>query len=229
MENKLVKEIPIFQNYYSRECEIRKDVNEEKRSIRGVLTTEQPAVVFDWYKWRAIREIMLIDGMEVPEKMPLLDAHSRWAVSDIKGSVTNISRVKDAKLGKIYEADNVFSTTAEKEFTLAKEGHLTSTSIGYEIFPKESVEIEFGEQKEVNGVLYKNDYSDKLPLVIRLKSRIFENSLVPIGADKAAKFRSMFSGQEESAEDKELERQQLADIQRKHNQRLRELELLKRK
>lgn len=234
IQNKLMNANPSFENIYSRECEIRKVSDENERSIRGVLATELPAIVFDWYKWRAIREVLLIDGMDVPEKMPLLDAHSRWEVSNIKGSVTNATKVNDSKLGTIYEADNIFSSTAEKEFTLAKEGHLTSTSIGYFIYPEKTVEIEYGQEKSVNGKTYKNDYKDKLPLVIRLKSTVFENSLVPIGADKAAKFRSMFIESEENRNDEtnneiEEEKNKQAEIQRKHNERLRHLELLKRK
>jgi hypothetical protein len=111
-DNELKKPNPVFKNYYSRSCEIRKDANDEERSIRGVLATELPAVVFDWYKWRAIREVLLIDGMEVPSKIPLLDAHSRWEVSNIKGSVKNFIKVDDQELGRIYEADNIFSKIA---------------------------------------------------------------------------------------------------------------------
>lgn len=194
-ELKLKANQPQFENCYSREIpSIRaKNIDENNRTIRGVLATELPAVVFDWSRWNVIREIILIDGVEVPKKMPLLDAHSRFQTANIKGSTVNPEKMEDPKLGRIIEADNVFSATAENEWTLAKEGHLDSTSIGYEIFPDQSIEVNYGTETVIKGVAYKNDYSDKLPLVIRLRSRIFENSLVPIGADKAAKFRSVYN------------------------------------
>jgi HK97 family phage major capsid protein len=199
--NKLKKKNPIYKYYYSREAPIQ-SLNEETRTVTGVLTTELPAIVMDWYNWRMIREILLIDGIEVPERIPLLDTHSRFTVSDIKGSVINARIEVDKVLGKIIVADFVFSSTAEKEFQLVKEGHLSATSIGYRVFKDESVEIKPGQKKEVNGKIYENNYPDELPLVIRLRSKVFEDSLVPIGADELAKFREMIDlDVEENEED----------------------------
>lgn len=191
MERKLKKPTELFRNIYSREAPIQ-SLDMEKRIVKGVLATELPVVVADWFNWRMIREIVLIDGLEIPERMPLLDSHSRFEVADIKGSVVNPEKTNDPNLGRIALVDYEFSSTAEREFTLVIERHLTSTSFGYEVYPDQSVELKYGEQREVAGKLYKNDYPDKLPLVIRLKARAFEGSLVPIGADQAAKFRSMF-------------------------------------
>lgn len=194
MDNKLKKEAEQFKDYFSREIVIRKpDVKEDSRAIRGVIATELPVIVMDWYRWEPVREVLLVDGGNIPDKVPLLDAHSRFEISNIKGSCTNFDYEADKELGMILVGDNVFSSTAEKEFTLAKEGHLDSTSIGYRVYDSESVRVDFGKEIVIEDRTFRNDYADKLPLIIRKKWDLLENSLVPIGADKAAKFRSMFS------------------------------------
>jgi len=197
---KLRKDAAQFENIYSREVVLRApSVKEESRSIRGVVATELPVVVMDWARWEPIREALIVDGGNIPDKVPLLDTHSRFEVSNIKGSVTNFDFEADEKLGMILTGDNVFSKTAESEFTLAKEGHLDSTSIGYRVYESESVTLAPGMSVEIDGRKFTNDYADKLPLVIRKKWDLLENSLVPIGADKAAKFRSMFTSDVKSA------------------------------
>lgn len=199
MDNYLKKDAAQFKDILSREVVLRTpSINEEDRAIRGIIATEQPVIVMDWYRWEPVREVLMMDGANIPDKVPLLDTHSRFEVSNIKGSTTRFDYENDSVLGLIITGDNIFSKTAETEYTLAKEGHLDSTSIGYRVYDSESVSIPYGQQMEINGRVFKNDYPDKLPLVIRKKWDLLENSLVPIGADKAAKFRSMFAGEPKS-------------------------------
>jgi hypothetical protein len=73
--------------------------------------------------------------------------------------------------------------------------------------------------------VYRNDYEDGLPLVIRLKSKVVENSLVPIGADKAAKFRSLFTDETETETKEEHENNQ-KQIDAEIDQMQMEMELL---
>lgn len=201
MDNQLIKEAEQFKDICSREIVLRKpSVNDDSRSIRGVIATELPVIVMDWYKWEPVREVLVIDGGNIPDKIPLLDTHSRFEINNIKGSVTNFDYEADDTLGMILTGDNIFSKTAEKEFTLAKEGHLDSTSIGYRVYLDQTVQVPAGSEIEIDGRVFKNDYADKLPLYIRKKWDLLENSLVPIGADKAAKFRSMFTSDVISSE-----------------------------
>lgn len=200
-ELKLRKDAEQFKNILSRSVVLRKPATDDNtRAIRGVIATELPVIVMDWYRWEPIREVLVVDGANVPDKVPLLDAHSRFEVNNIKGSTSNFDYETDDELGIILTGDNIFSTTAEKEFTLAKEGHLDSTSIGYRVYEKESVILKPNTETEIDGRKFRNDYGDGLDLVIRKKWDLLENSLVPIGADKAAKFRSMFSDNNETIE-----------------------------
>lgn len=203
-ELKLRKDAEQFKDIFSRSVVLRKPATDDNtRAIRGVIATELPVIVMDWYRWEPIREVLVVDGANVPDKVPLLDAHSRFEVNNIKGSTTNFDYETDDELGIILTGDNIFSTTAEKEFTLAKEGHLDSTSIGYRVYEKESVILKPNTETEIDGRKFRNDYGDGLDLVIRKKWDLLENSLVPIGADKAAKFRSMFSKEVIASETKQ--------------------------
>ena len=163
----------------------------ENRSIRTVASTENPAIVFDWSTLKPIREILLMSGVEIPvtKKVPLLNCHSRFDTSCVKGSFQNI-RVENNEL----VGDSIFSKkeSAEEEWIDARDGHLDSVSIGYRVYKNKTTIINPGETKEVNGKVYSNDYQDDMDLVIREKWKVDELSLVPIGADDMAKFREMY-------------------------------------
>lgn len=163
-------------------------MNEEERSIEGVLSTETPVVVFDWARFEPVLEVLLMDGVELPERVPLLDSHSRYSTADIIGTTRNFRREVDMEGNPIIVATNYFSSVEENAFVKAKEGHLTDTSIGYMIDPEHTVKVKRGDSKIVNGRMWKNDYD--MDMVIRKKWKLFENSLVPIGADQRAKLRS---------------------------------------
>lgn len=177
-----------FAGMCSRAAVVRfESINEEDRSIETVMTTEAPAIVIDWDRWEVVREVLIMKGIEIPEtkKVPLLDSHSRFSVTQLKGSVVNI-RIEGTEL----IGDTVFSKTAEDEWIKVKEGHLDSNSVGYQTYPEHSVLVAPGEKTTIDGVTYKNDYADKLPFLIRKKSTLKEDSLVIIGADSAAKYRA---------------------------------------
>lgn len=166
-------------------------IDEGTRSIRVVLATEEPAVVMHYNKGRfeLIREVLMVPGMKVPEngQLPLIDNHDRFdnVAETLKGSVREITVENNELTGRAY-----FSSLSEKEWLLAKEGHLTDVSIGYEPDDETSVVVTPGAEQIIGGRAYKNDYPDNLPLYIRQNTYIKELSLVVIGADKKAKFRS---------------------------------------
>ena len=192
-----------FDNHFSRESVSlqRESVNEETRSIEGVVATELPALVVDWSRWELINEVLLMDGAELPEskQVVMLDTHSRYYLSDIKGSTRELKIVNDEKLGPVLMGRSFFAHNAVDEFQLAKDGHLTDTSIGYKVYNEFTEKLRPGEKKSINGRVFENT-DPKMDLWIRTKWTLLENSLVPIGADKAAKFREMFgtSQQEEN-------------------------------
>jgi len=178
-----------FKNYYSRESQIRAEsVNDEERSIEGVLSTEEPVMVFDWYRFEPILEVLRMDGVELPKQLPLLNAHSRESIHNIVGSTRELRMSTDENGKPIIIAKNFISEAEQDIFTKAKEGHITDTSIGYVISEKDSEYVEKGETKTINGREYKNE--SKSRMVLRTKWTLKENSLVPIGADKMAKLRA---------------------------------------
>jgi hypothetical protein len=214
----------VYSNYYSREAKFEsKTVNEDERSIEGVLSTEDPVMVWDWERWEPVREILLMSGVTLPSRLPLLNAHSRFSTSDVIGSTRDIELTKDSKGNPILVAKNFFSSTEDKVFTKAKEGHITDTSIGYVIDPEKSVYLKKGESKEIKGRVYKND--DDLTLVIRKKWELFENSLVPIGADQRAKLRSELKPMEEEDNKEEREMELEEKRQREYNYKKRKLKI----
>lgn len=162
-------------------------IDKERRSIRTVIATENPALVMDWGRWEVIREVLLMDGVELPSnnQVPLLDNHSRFETSDIKGSARELKVDGSELIGRAF-----FASAARDEWSLAEEGHLTDVSAGYRTFPEYTTAIAPGETAVVNGRTFRNDFADGLTLVIRSKWQLKEVSLTPIGADEAAKFRS---------------------------------------
>lgn len=168
-------------------------IDEENRTVRTVLATETPALVWDWERG-IIREILLIenDSVNIPEsrQVVLLESHNRYGTGSVRGSMQNL-RIENNEL----VADTVFSSLAEDEFTKVREGHLTDVSVGYQTFADKSLVIASGETGIVNGRSFVNNYADKYPFVIRTNWTPKEGSLVAIGADEQAKFRSAFQNQ----------------------------------
>ena len=76
-------------------------------------------MVMDWEQWRVIREILPMKYCDMPDndKAPLLDAHNRYSIEDVKG---------DAKKWKSEDEKLVcksFISEAEPEIrTKVKEG-----------------------------------------------------------------------------------------------------------
>ncbi len=201
-----------FRHIYSRSepLSLRAKPDNNEFVFRNILATENPAIVWDWYNWEPIREILIMKGAVLPESRQLifLNNHSRYDISDILGSTRGIEITAD----NVMEGDTHISSVAERERTLAKEGHLTDTSIGYKTFSDQTVQLAPGEKTMIEGREYCNNYPDGLPLVIRLSWQPFENSGTPIGADQAAKFRSMFGNQSSQKPEEQIE-----EIARTHN------------
>lgn len=200
-----MKKIPeIYKDMFSREARLL-SVDDEQRSIDGILTTEAPAIVWDWYRFEPIQEILLMSGAQLPERVVLLNAHSRESGNDVVGTTKDYQNT-EVDGYKAITAKNYFSSTEEKLYTKAKEGHLRDTSIGYVTSRTDSIQIKPGKSANVEGKEIRNDHPD-MDLFIRTKWWLKENSLVPIGADQRAKLRAEMSVEEiEHEEHKEEEK-----------------------
>ena len=178
-----------FRGWVSREAILGAQTKKknEDGSYPAVITTEQPATVVDWERWEIVREVLLMNGCIMPanKQLPLLDSHSRFATSSIKGSIRNLRIEGTDLVGDVH-----FWSKAEDEISKVEEGHLTDLSAGYKTYEEQTVEIKPGKEELVNGTVFKNDFGDNKKLLIRTRWEVKEGSLVAIGADNAAKFRS---------------------------------------
>lgn len=154
-------------------------LNEETRSIEVVCATENIVRVFDYERYEAVDEVLLMSGCQMPEsrQVPLLDSHSRYNTSSVIGSCRDLAVENKQLIGRAH-----YSSTAETEYTKAKEGHLTDYSVGY--VRKQIIRIEEKESQEIEGKTYNG------PIVVVTKWKLRELSVCPIGADEAAKSRS---------------------------------------
>lgn len=164
----------------------RKEIDFEK-GIETVATTEAPAMVVDWERWQIVREVLPMKYAVLPDndKVPLLDSHSRFSIEMIKGSATGWRTDGKDLVAKVF-----VSKTEESVREKIKEGHIESVSIGYKTDREKTVEVPKGAKVLIDGDEYKNEFDDGLPMLVRTWWKTKELSLVPIGADDAAKFKS---------------------------------------
>lgn len=158
--------------------------NADDLSVDAVLSTERAVTIWDWDAYATIDEVLRADGVVIPDggQAPLLDAHMRWSVDDIRGSVRAIQREGDQVVGQLRFAK---VDSNQETITKVREGHLTDVSVGYRVL--EAVRLKPGETQEIKGRTYK---ADKRPLRVATKWELKEVSLVPVGADAAAKMRA---------------------------------------
>ena len=158
-------------------------LSEDSRSVEAAIASESPVMVFDMARWESVREVLLMDGVKLPERVPFLDSHDRSDLSKQIGSTVDL-RVE----GKKVVARNVFSQTeeGEKAFILTKEGHLRTNSIGYRV--NKYRDIEPGKTAKINGREF--TAGADMPLRVTTRWEIVENSAVIIPADATATNRN---------------------------------------
>jgi len=158
------------------------------RTVECVIASEAPYVRYDWNDKCFYEEILVVRGARLGEirggSLPLLDSHDYWAgTKALLGSTRDI-RVEGSTLVGLRQ----FSTIpeAERVFTLIREGHLPTQSIGYRIFGQ--VALEPGAEGEVLGETVRNGsalrqvyVTDWLPV---------EDSVVVFPADPSCGVRS---------------------------------------
>lgn len=160
----------------------------EDGSLGWILTSELPAIVFDWERLDFISEVLLAEGMRAPAigQVPLLDSHSRHSVADVLGHVNALEAAQAEQYraisGRVFFASDEASQIARQKVL---DGHITDGSVGYAVDNQKSIWIPEGTAATVRGVEYQG------PVVIRLEWSLREFSLVPIGADVLAKVRQM--------------------------------------
>jgi len=126
-------------------------LNEAERSVEITLATETPSPVFDFNRYEVVDEVLIIDGVELPQsrQIPMLDVHSRFSNDNVLGSIRDLK-----KQGKELVGRAVFSSadSVSEIWTKIREGHLTDFSAGYK--PLDSQWVPEKEKYEYRGVTY---------------------------------------------------------------------------
>lgn len=156
------------------------------QGIDTIATTEAPVEVIDWERYQIVREILPMRYMEQPnnDKVPLLDSHNRNSVEKVKGSAQKFRAEGVNLMCKTF-----ISASDPILIQKVNEGHIDSVSIGYTTDKNYTVEVPKNASVMIDGVAYKNEYEDGMPLLVRTWWKVKELSLVPIGADQDAKFK----------------------------------------
>ncbi len=167
----------------------RKDNEKSKDGYLWALTSEMPAVVFDWDRWDFVEEVLLMDGMMVPSigQVPLLDSHNRNSVDDVLGHVRDFIESTAgqylARDGKVFFAADEKSQRTEQKVV---DRHLLDGSVGYQV--QKSVWIPEDTEAAVNGRIFQG------PLKVSYSWLLKEFSVTPVGADVLAKVRTLCGG-----------------------------------
>ena len=184
------RSIPVVPNSY----------DEKTHSFECIAATENRVQVLDYERWQVIDEILLMSGQRAPEsspdKCPLLDTHMRFSVDMILGSARDW-KVEGDKLACRAYLSSV--DEGQKAETKIREGHIDSVSIGYTV--DQSVWVDENTTLTINGRTFTG------PVKVATQWTRRELSLVPIGADEFAKFRSARAvglGLPENASDEEI-------------------------
>ncbi len=159
--------------------------NAEANSVHVVAVTENPVRVWDMEKGTFLEEMLLVDGVVLPEsrKVPLLDSHNRTSVASILGSARNFEKQDD-----VLACDVFFSGTEAGRMVAAnvKDGHLTDFSVGY--MPLEAHYLAEGEIREIGGRAFQG------PVKVTTRWELRELSVTAVGADQMATARSLEFG-----------------------------------
>ena len=157
-------------------------VNEEDRSVESVISTDAPVEVWDWRRGEVVDEILLAPAAKLPGQMPMLANHDRWSLDSVLGSIRNLRADGGQILGRLFFTRD--DEDADKAWNKVRQGHIVDVSVGYRV--NESVEIRPGQSAIVGG---RSFTAGKRALRVVTDWTPKEGSLVPIGADQAAKIR----------------------------------------
>ena len=168
-------------------------VNEEERSVEATISTDAPVEVWDWRRGETIDEVLLATGAQLPEQMPMLANHDRWSLDSVLGSIRNLRVDGGSIVGRLLFAKD--DTDADKAWNKVRQSHIVDVSVGYRV--NEAVEIAPGQSAIVSG---RSFTASKRALRVATNWTPKEGSLVPIGADQAAKIREDVSTHSERKE-----------------------------
>ena len=159
-------------------------INDEKRTVDVIVATETPVLRYD-FENEFYMEVLDMAGCHLElvkdGQIPLLMAHDSHGDINAQLGSTNNLRVEEGKL----VGTRHFSITADKAWTMTKEGHLNRQSVGYLVH--DYVDIQAGKKLEVNGRVWEAE--EDLPLRVVTSWEPIEDSIVHVPADRNAGLR----------------------------------------
>jgi hypothetical protein len=176
----------ILPGMWARSISARAAAPAEDGGLEWLLTSELPALVWDWDRFELVSEVLIADGMLVPAigQVPLLDSHNRYSALDVLGHVKDFKAAKagsyDGKSGVSYFAADEKSQTVRQKVV---DGHITDGSVGYSV--SKAIWIPEGMEAAVMGKTFAG------PLKVSYQWSLKEFSVTPIGADVLAKVRML--------------------------------------
>lgn len=177
----------ISRGLSARELSLRTDsINEEQRSFEAVVASESPVAVLDRRTYDVVDEVLIAEGGDFPEHMPLLPNHSRYDVLDVIGSAVDFRRQSTDWMGRgivaspVNDQDEVAAI-----WRRIAERHIRAVSIGYHVH--DFFDIPSGRSETIDGRQWK---AGQRTLRITMGWRAHELSITPIGADEKALIRS---------------------------------------
>ncbi len=154
---------------------------------RGILTTEQPVMMWDWQKADYVPEVLLMSGIKARgQSIKLLDTHKTDSVSSVLGSFTDmqIKKAGEREVPFDYVEGKIEVSSVHPEVkTKLEEGHVNEMSVGYKYTEEGTIYVKKGEELEYEGKKYTG------PVNLRTEWHAEEASLVPLGADSQAQIR----------------------------------------
>jgi HK97 family phage major capsid protein len=154
---------------------------------RGILTTEQPVMMWDWQRADYVPEVLLMSGIKARgQSIKLLDTHKTDSVSSVLGSFTNmqIKKAGEREVPFDYVEGKIEVSSVHPEVkTKLEEGHVNEMSVGYKYTEDGTIHVKKGEELEYEGKKYSG------PINLRTEWHAEEASLVPLGADSQAQIR----------------------------------------
>lgn len=153
-------------------------INEAERTFEAVIASENPVEEIDWDRMEMVPRTLLASGAEWPSQVPLLDSHNRRTTDDQIGSIRQL-RVEGTELvGRAH-----VSSESTKQWNKVREGHITDMSAGFRVLRE--IYVPEGKTQVIDGRTFRG------PMNVATKWRLFEGSIVPIGADEQAKMRGL--------------------------------------
>jgi hypothetical protein len=158
--------------------------NDDARTVDAVLATERVVQVFDWMRERTIDEVLMMAGARMPAQMPLLETHSRYSLDSMHGVIRGM-RIEDGAMVGTLHFEKEGGARTDRAWRMTRSGSITDISVGYRVTKYE--EIPPGESRDIAGRTWTADKNRWLRIATEWD--VVEGSLVPIGADRAAKVR----------------------------------------